>query len=127
MHPEMREGDRDYEPRRAEPLRLRGWSRLRMAITLARMPRWRRNRLLAPRERCEPGYAILNDNSHDFMALHYYIWQDDQERVSSMSTGSSSCSASIWTAAGSTATTPSPIIRNCTTSRAGAPTVGEPA
>ena len=73
--------NRDYAPRIAEPLRLRGRSPLRMAITLTRMPRWLRNRrLLLPLERNEPGYAILNDISHDFMGLHYYIWHDDQER-----------------------------------------------
>jgi SAM-dependent methyltransferase len=73
--------NRDYATRLAEPLRLRGRNPLRMAITLARMPRWRRNRrLLLPLERNEPGYAILNDISHDFMALHYYIWHDAQER-----------------------------------------------
>jgi SAM-dependent methyltransferase len=73
--------NRDYAPRLGEPLQLRGRSPLRMAITLARMPRWQRNRRrLLPLERNESGYAILNDISHDFSALHYYIWHDDQER-----------------------------------------------
>lgn len=71
--------NRDYAPRRAEPLQLRGRSPLRVAITLARMPRWLRNRRrLLPLERDEAGYAILNDISHDFSALHYYIWHDAQ-------------------------------------------------
>lgn len=54
---------------------------LRAAITLLRLPRWLRNRRrLLPFERGEPGYAILNDVSHDFAGLHYYITRDDQER-----------------------------------------------
>lgn len=73
--------NRDYAPRLAEPLKLRGKSPLRMAITLARTPRWQRNRRrLLPLAREEPGYAILNDISHDFSALHYYIWRDAQEQ-----------------------------------------------
>jgi SAM-dependent methyltransferase len=73
--------NRDYAPRLTEPLQLRDRSPLRVAITLARMPRWLRNRRrLLPLERNEPGYAILNDISHDFAALHYYIWHDAQER-----------------------------------------------
>ena len=31
-------------------------------------------------QRSEPGYAIVNDYSHDYMALHYYISRDVQER-----------------------------------------------
>ncbi|MEA2186437.1 MAG: hypothetical protein QOK16_1448 [Solirubrobacteraceae bacterium] len=73
--------NRDFAPRLAEPLQLRGRSLPRIAITLARMPRWQLNRRrLLPLERSEPGYAILNDISHDFAALHYYIWHDAQER-----------------------------------------------
>jgi SAM-dependent methyltransferase len=73
--------NREYAPRLGEPLKLRGRSPLRIAITLVRMPRWQRNRRrLLPLEREEPHYAILNDISHDFGALHYYIRRDDQER-----------------------------------------------
>jgi len=73
--------NRGYASRLAEPLQLRGRSPLRTAITLARLPRWLRNRRrLLGLQRSEPGYAILNDISHDFAALHYYIWRDDQER-----------------------------------------------
>lgn len=73
--------NRDYAPRLGEPLQLRGQSALRMAKTLVRMPRWQRNRRrLLPLERNERGYAILNDISHDFSALHYYIWHDAQEQ-----------------------------------------------
>jgi SAM-dependent methyltransferase len=73
--------NRDFAPRLAEPLQLRGRSLLRIAITLTRMPRRQRNRRrLMPLERNEPGYAILNDISHDFAALHYYIRHDAQQR-----------------------------------------------
>ena len=73
--------NRDFAPRLAEPLQLRGRSLMRKAITLARLPRWQRSRRrLLPLERNEPGYAILNDISHDFAALHYYIRRDAQER-----------------------------------------------
>jgi SAM-dependent methyltransferase len=76
----MSSHNRDYASRLGEPLRLRGRDPLRMALTLARMPRWQRNRRrLLPLERNEPGYAILNDISHDFSALHYYIHRDAQE------------------------------------------------
>lgn len=73
--------NRDYAPRLGEPLQLRGRSPLRVAITLARMPRWQRTRRrLLPLERDEPGYAVLNDISHDFSALHYYIFRGAQAR-----------------------------------------------
>lgn len=46
-----------------------------------RAPRWFPNRRrLVSQEREEPGYAIFNDSSHDYAALHYYITRDDQER-----------------------------------------------
>ena len=49
--------------------------------TVIRLPRRLRNRRrVRPFEREEDGYAILNDVSHDFMALHYYIDRDAQER-----------------------------------------------
>jgi SAM-dependent methyltransferase len=52
----------------------------RAAITLVRLPRFLRNRRrLVPRERREPRYAIFNDVSHDYQALHYYIARDAQE------------------------------------------------
>jgi SAM-dependent methyltransferase len=73
--------NRDYAPRLADPLRLRHRGPLRAAITLARMPRWQHNRRRRlPFEHDEPGYAVLNDVSHDYSALHYYIWRDAQER-----------------------------------------------
>ncbi|MEA2144234.1 MAG: hypothetical protein QOI64_2664 [Solirubrobacteraceae bacterium] len=72
--------NRDYAPRVRDPLRLRHRGPLRAAVTLARLPRWTRNRRRQlPFEHHEPGYAVLNDVSHDFSALHYYIWRDAQE------------------------------------------------
>jgi SAM-dependent methyltransferase len=44
-------------------------------------PRWLPNRRrLTAQQREEPGYAIFNDSSHDYGALHYYITRDAQER-----------------------------------------------
>lgn len=68
-------------PHRWDPLRIRHRTLLRAALTLVQWPRWQRNRRrLLPFERTEPGYSILNDVSHDFEALHYYISRDAQER-----------------------------------------------
>jgi SAM-dependent methyltransferase len=64
-----------------DSLRVRGRDPLHAAATLVRLPRWLRNRRrVLPDERHEDDYAILNDSSHDFEALHYYIGRDDQER-----------------------------------------------
>jgi SAM-dependent methyltransferase len=47
----------------------------------ARMPQRIRNcRRLAPRERRERDYAIINDAAHDYGLLHYYIGRDAQAR-----------------------------------------------
>jgi SAM-dependent methyltransferase len=46
-----------------------------------RAPRWLPNRRrLRSQQREEPGYAVFNDSSHDYGALHYYITRDEQER-----------------------------------------------
>jgi SAM-dependent methyltransferase len=66
---------------REKPTDVRRDHPLRLAADLVRMPRRVRNsRRLRRSERHEPGYAILNDVSHDFRALHYYISRDRQER-----------------------------------------------
>ena len=66
---------------REKPTDVRRDHPLRLAADLVRMPRKVRNsRRLRRSERIEPGYAILNDVSHDFRALHYYISRDEQER-----------------------------------------------
>jgi SAM-dependent methyltransferase len=70
-----------YAPRLADPLHIRQRSLLGTALTIMHWPRWQRNRRrLLPFQRTEPGYSILNDISHDFSALHYYISRDAQER-----------------------------------------------
>lgn len=70
-----------YAPRLADPLHIRQSSLLGTALTIMHWPRWHRNRQrLLPFQRTEPGYSILNDISHDFSALHYYISRDAQER-----------------------------------------------
>lgn len=49
--------------------------------SLAHLPRRLRNhRMLAPLQRREPGYSILNDEAHDYALLHYYISPDAQAR-----------------------------------------------
>ena len=54
---------------------------LRIAANIVRMPRRVRNsRRLRAFERREQRYAVLNDISHDFRGLHYYISRDEQER-----------------------------------------------
>jgi SAM-dependent methyltransferase len=45
------------------------------------LPQRRANRRrLAGLERREAGYAVLNDEAHDFNLLHYYVTRDEQER-----------------------------------------------
>jgi SAM-dependent methyltransferase len=64
-----------------DSLSLRGRNPVRAAATLVRLPRWLRNRRrVLPDERREGDHAVLNDSSHDFEALHYYIGRDDQEK-----------------------------------------------
>jgi hypothetical protein len=70
-----------YAPRLADPLRLTHRNARETVLTVIQSPRWRRNRRrLLPFERNEPGYSILNDISHDYSALHYYISRNAQER-----------------------------------------------
>jgi SAM-dependent methyltransferase len=72
--------NRAYAPRLAEPLKLRGLGVRRSIATAIRLPRWRRNRRrVLPFEHVEGAYAVLNDVSHDFSALNYYISRDAQE------------------------------------------------
>ena len=49
--------------------------------SLNRLPRWWWNRQrVLPFEVSEQSYAVLNDISQDFAALHYYITRNAQER-----------------------------------------------
>jgi SAM-dependent methyltransferase len=66
---------------RQKPTHVRRDHPLRLAADLVRMPRRVRNsRRVRGSERHDAGYAVLNDVSHDFRALHYYISRDEQER-----------------------------------------------
>lgn len=70
-----------YLPRLADPIQIRGAGFLRAAGALVRWPIWQFRRWRLVRfERSEPGYAIKNDVSEDYMALHYYISRDVQEQ-----------------------------------------------
>lgn len=73
--------NRGYAPRLADPFALRGKTLRRIVETAIHLPTWYRNRKrVLPFEHEEPGYAVLNDVSHDFKALHYYISRDAQEQ-----------------------------------------------
>jgi SAM-dependent methyltransferase len=60
---------------------IRGRNPVRSAGKLALMP-WRvyNRRRLLPLQRFEPGYAIVNDDAHNFRLLHYYISPASQAR-----------------------------------------------
>lgn len=67
-------------PRRVQPLQAQYRGLLWTARALVNWPRWQRNRRrLLPFEKTVDRYAILNDISHDFLALHYYTSRDAQE------------------------------------------------
>lgn len=70
-----------YIPRLADPIQIRGMGFYRAAVTLIRLPMWQlRRRRLRQFERSEARYAIRNDVSEDYMALHYYISREAQVR-----------------------------------------------
>jgi SAM-dependent methyltransferase len=50
-----------------------------LASTLGLPRRLRNRRRMRPREHAEDGYALVNDEAHDFAVLHYYITRDAQE------------------------------------------------
>jgi SAM-dependent methyltransferase len=60
------------------PARLVRWDTPRHTVRdLTHLPRlWRNRRRLLRYERHEDEWAVLNDVSHDFLALHYYISRD---------------------------------------------------
>jgi SAM-dependent methyltransferase len=69
-----------YAPHLAEPTPIRSHGFLRVGLALVRWPIGQFNRRrLRQFERSEPGYSILNDVSHDYMALHYYVSQEAQQ------------------------------------------------
>jgi len=81
----MSSHNRGYALRLATTMRL--WIRLwvgspRRPMTSLRNLRRRfgNRRRLRPLQRVEEGYAVLNDEAHEFSVLHYYISRDAQER-----------------------------------------------
>jgi SAM-dependent methyltransferase len=63
------------------PTDLRARNLVRRAGRLALMPlRLRNRRGLLELQRSGPGYAIVNDDAHDYRLLHYYISRDAQQR-----------------------------------------------
>jgi SAM-dependent methyltransferase len=77
----MSSHNRGYSPRIAVPIRVSVGSLRRPAASLRSLPRRLRNRRRLRRlERAENGYAIVNDDAHDFSVLHYYISRDAQGR-----------------------------------------------
>ena len=69
-----------HPPRLRDELSVPDAGLFRAALSLVKLPSWLINqRRLLRYERFEPGYSILNDISHDFMGLNYYISRDAQE------------------------------------------------
>ena len=71
-----------YAPVMAKPYTIETRGSLREFVrSIVHMPlRLRNHRRLAPLERREPGYAILNDDGLNFALLHYYITPTAQAR-----------------------------------------------
>jgi SAM-dependent methyltransferase len=77
----MSSHNRDYVPRIGSALRVLLGSPRRPLQSLRSLPRRLRNRRSLRRlERSEAGYALRNDEAHDFSLLHYYISRGAQER-----------------------------------------------
>jgi SAM-dependent methyltransferase len=78
----MSSHNRAYQPRIG--MRARVWigsPRAEPLESILRLPRRLRNRRrLRSREREERGYAIVNDEAHDFAVLHYHVTRDAQAR-----------------------------------------------
>ncbi len=70
----MSSHNRGYAPRLNATIRLYLGNPRRLSRRLGN------RRRLRPLQRNEDGYAILNDEAHDFSVLHYYISRDAQER-----------------------------------------------
>lgn len=69
-----------YAAHLADPVQFPRHGLLEAGLTLAKWPWWQLNRRRLRRfEHSEPGYSVLNDVSHDYMALHYYISRDAQQ------------------------------------------------
>jgi SAM-dependent methyltransferase len=71
----------DNEPHLRRPTQLRMRDPARFALDVLRLPRGLVNHLRVRKfERHEGDHAYLNDISHDYMALHYYIGRDAQDK-----------------------------------------------
>jgi SAM-dependent methyltransferase len=77
----MSSHNRGFTSRAADRTRAVLGSARRPLTSLRSLPRRLRNRRrLRPLQREEDGYAIVNDEAHDFSVLHYYISRDAQEQ-----------------------------------------------
>ncbi len=77
----MSSHNRDHAGRDCGSLAVRSMGVGEFVATVGRLPRRIRNRRrVTPYEHEEVNYAIFNDSSVDFSALHYYISRDAQER-----------------------------------------------
>lgn len=74
--------NRAHEPSIPEPIAaVRSGGTVEAVHRAARLPWWIANRRrLRPLEIRTDGYAVLNDDAHDYRLLHYYIGRDEQER-----------------------------------------------
>jgi SAM-dependent methyltransferase len=73
--------NRGYVPRTSLALRVLSGGTKRPWRSAKGLPtRLRNRRKFRPLEREEPGYALINDEAHDFAVLHYYISRDAQYR-----------------------------------------------
>lgn len=70
-----------FIPRLREPTDVRGRTLMRSAGRVALMPMRLRNRhAVQGLRRRALGYAVVNDDAHDYRLVHYYIARDAQER-----------------------------------------------
>jgi SAM-dependent methyltransferase len=76
----MSSHNRGYAPRIGAAMRAIVGDSRRPLESIRHLPRRLRNRRRLVRlEREEDGYALVNDEAHDFSVLHYYISRDAQE------------------------------------------------
>jgi SAM-dependent methyltransferase len=73
--------NRGYVPRTSVAMRVLSGGTRRPWRSARGLPlRLRNRRKFRPLEREEPGYALVNDEAHDFAVLHYYILRDAQRQ-----------------------------------------------
>jgi SAM-dependent methyltransferase len=77
----MSSNNRGYVPQLRTPTQVRWRDPPRLVNDIIRLPqRMARRRRLLPLQREETDYAILNDSTHGYLLVHYFISRDDQER-----------------------------------------------